>query len=352
MSQWLAWAFHPSSSSSSSSLTVERPKQKSNKQEEHSAPPLSLPTPSAPPSESPSIRELSSSEFCSLESENLILRNALEQLKKQIQKQNKTNQQQLDMSMVRGFVVSGTSKTSMSVADQAFLDAQKEFESMKKQLETQTNQDKQEQNESNIEPPAVVSSSSSAHSDGLLTLNGAPLVVKNLKFQSKAGSKTATEGGEFPIGDDDGEPVDIVEEEVAVVDLADSDWWTIVNPTDEEDAKATELPTRDSMDDDFVVLNKSDSMEALADFISKSIQRHYPEAARLPPDQLRRMLDGTFHELKDPGKIGRAWQWGKFMYSTYGWGTTVWNLYREPAMVKLVASGVYQAATWILVLVI
>lgn len=186
-------------------------------------------------------------------------------------------------------------------------------------------------------------------------MNGASVVVKNMKFKAKAGTATATgmEGDEFPTGDDDGEPVEsVVEEEVAVVDLSDSDWWTMINPTDEEDAKAAELPTRDQMEDDFVVLNKADTMEALADFISKSIQRHYPEAARLPPDQLRLLLDGTFHELKDPGKLGKAWQWGKFMYSTYGWGTTIWNLYREPAVVKLVASGVYQAATWILVLVL
>ena len=72
--------------------------------------------------------------------------------------------------------------------------------------------------------------------------------------------------------------------------------------------------------------------------------RRTPKVIPIP----RRLLDGAVGNLglKEKPTVTRVYEWGSFAYTTYGWGSYAWQLYRDPAMVHMVAKGVMTAGSW------
>jgi len=153
-------------------------------------------------------------------------------------------------------------------------------------------------------------------------------------------------------------------DEVAVVDMDNVEWWTIVNPESLEEEK--DITFEDSeLGDSYAVINQDDVTESLANFVAVSIQRN-PDAKQLTPAELKKVLDGTFAQMKKQGTLSSAYGWGMWLYSSYSWGSYIVRVYREPMMVKLIAraacvlynqpmlipifaKGFWSAASWALV---
>lgn len=112
-----------------------------------------------------------------------------------------------------------------------------------------------------------------------------------------------------------------------------------------------EVATALDDEDGFVFVQDDDTLHALSDFVAKSVSR-YPKVKGLSQKQLRKMLTGTFAVLKEPSQVSKLWGWGQFAYTTWGWATFAMNIYKEPAMAKLVASGAWKAMSWVLVFVL
>ena len=60
-----------------------------------------------------------------------------------------------------------------------------------------------------------------------------------------------------------------------------------------------------------------------------------PECRNLSHDQMLKLLDGTFAELREKGPIGKLIQWGQMGYSAYGYGKYAWTLYTNPLVAEL-----------------
>jgi hypothetical protein len=132
---------------------------------------------------------------------------------------------------------------------------------------------------------------------------------------------------------------------VAVMDVQDDEWWEIVNP-EKDDFEP--VPDDDfSKDSSYVMVEEEEVMTALASFVAAAIKQ-YPEAKEVDPQKLKRMIDDTLSTLQEKGTVTRAYEWGTFAYTTYGWGSYAWHLYRDPAMVQMVAKGVIKAGSWVM----
>jgi len=150
------------------------------------------------------------------------------------------------------------------------------------------------------------------------------------------------------------------EDEVCVMDLTNTEWWTIVDSEKDREALrkesetyvACELTSGSTADDDdsYLLVDDRDLGEAFSNFVAQSIAKQYPEAKVLSPKQLSTLMERTFGELREPSKLGKVVRWGKMAYSTYGWACCAINLYRDPTMVKLIASGAMKACSWALFL--
>jgi len=154
-------------------------------------------------------------------------------------------------------------------------------------------------------------------------------------------------------------------DEVAVVDMKNVEWWTIVNPdTLEEDDK--DISYEDSeLGDSFAVIQQDDVNESMANFLAVSIERH-PDAKELTPAELKKVLDSTLAQAKRKGTLSQAYGWGMWLYSSYSWGSYIVRVYKEPTLVMLVlraacvlyqqpllipvfARGLWSAASWALI---
>lgn len=132
---------------------------------------------------------------------------------------------------------------------------------------------------------------------------------------------------------------------VAVMDVNDEDWWEIVEP-EKEDMEPVE-------EDDFhkdcsyIVVQQEELMDSISAFVAMALTP-YPELKGVEPELLQKMLDGAIGNLglADKGAVTRVYEWGSFAYTTYGWGSYAWQLYRDPAMVHMVAKGVMSAGSW------
>ena len=83
----------------------------------------------------------------------------------------------------------------------------------------------------------------------------------------------------------------------------------------------------------------------MSEFIAISLTR-IPETRGLSSARLQSMLNRTFRELREKGSLGKLWDWGTFLYTTYGWATTVINLYHEPKFAFLVLRTIWSAVKW------
>jgi len=153
-------------------------------------------------------------------------------------------------------------------------------------------------------------------------------------------------------------------DEVAVVEMRQVEWWTIINPDALEEQK--DISYEDSeLGDSFAVIQQDDVNESMANFLAVSIERH-PDAKQLSPAELKQVLDSTLAQAKGQGKLCQAYGWGMWLYSSYSWGSYVVRIYREPVIVKLVlraacilynqpllipvfAKGLWSAASWALI---
>jgi len=128
------------------------------------------------------------------------------------------------------------------------------------------------------------------------------------------------------------------EEEIAVFDLQDAEWWVVVPHPDREgeELKSAPPPPVDPAEDEdgFVVVKNKDSLAAISDFIAGMMAKH-PEINQLSPEQLRAMLEGSIGELKDPGTMGRVWQYTRSAYTIYGWSSTAWGLYKDQTLLRI-----------------
>ncbi|CEP00903.1 hypothetical protein PBRA_008215, partial [Plasmodiophora brassicae] len=117
----------------------------------------------------------------------------------------------------------------------------------------------------------------------------------------------------------------------------DAEWWTLV---------PSNVPTwAPPVDDAFVIIEKSDVTEAMAEFIALSLAR-LPETRSMSPGGLQQLLSTTINEIRGKGAIGRLWGWGSFLYATYGWTATAIGIYKDPRMAHLVLRAIWSAAKW------
>jgi len=164
----------------------------------------------------------------------------------------------------------------------------------------------------------------------------------------------------------------IRQEEVAIVDLDEADWWTIVEKPkdtyvncftdgsscevdvdDDTDCKAeiTDLQILQGLGGKFEMIGEEEVHEAISDFLRICLER-FPETQRLGPSDMKQLVDGTFKQMHsyDRRTISKLWSWGQFLYTSYGYGKWAMRVYKEPAMARLVATCIYKAASWALVL--
>eukprot|EP00462_Mataza_sp_D1_P005303 CAMPEP_0175105386 /NCGR_PEP_ID=MMETSP0086_2-20121207/10419_1 /TAXON_ID=136419 /ORGANISM="Unknown Unknown, Strain D1" /LENGTH=245 /DNA_ID=CAMNT_0016381213 /DNA_START=143 /DNA_END=880 /DNA_ORIENTATION=- len=151
---------------------------------------------------------------------------------------------------------------------------------------------------------------------------------------------------------DDTTSIDDADEEkqvyVAVMDVNDDEWWEIIDPSAEDLNPVSQFdPNQDpDSDEDFVVVDEENVSQAMSEFVATALTG-FPETQALTPEQLKKMLNGTFSVLAEKGKIAKAYEWGTFAYSTYKWGAYAWHLYSEPGMIKMVASGIMTAGGYL-----
>lgn len=100
------------------------------------------------------------------------------------------------------------------------------------------------------------------------------------------------------------------------------------------------------LDGAYVFIETSDVVDSMAEFIAMSLAR-IPETRSLSSTRLQRLLTLTFGELREKGTIGRIWDWGQFLYTTYGWTTCAIGIYREPAMAYLVLRTIWSVTKWV-----
>ena len=133
-----------------------------------------------------------------------------------------------------------------------------------------------------------------------------------------------------------------------MVDLDNCEWWTLVDPTRDKEAAA-----QYSIEEGYVVVQHSDTVDALSSYLASILHSH-PDAARLTPDQLRRLIEKALQPVERPTGFsswcGGYLTYGYYTYLAWSWGSTAWSLYQRPWLIKIVASGAITAASWILVL--
>lgn len=130
-------------------------------------------------------------------------------------------------------------------------------------------------------------------------------------------------------------------DQVGFVPTDDVEWWTLV-PKD-----GVSQVEESALDGPYVFVENSDVVDAMAEFIALSLAR-IPETSSLSSSRLQQMLSTTFGELREKGTLGKLWDWGSFLYTTYGWTTCAIGIYREPAMAIFVLRAVWSFSKWVL----
>jgi hypothetical protein len=155
--------------------------------------------------------------------------------------------------------------------------------------------------------------------------------------------------------------VDGLNQQVYVAELNSQEWWQLLGKDGEDEtAKDSQSSGDDTkfasseLDDDenFVLIDDEDATEAIQRFVLQSVQ-NYPQVEKLSPEELRRLISGTFDKLKEPTKFQKAYDWAKFLYSTYGWTACAYKyVVAQPALVTFVASGIVRGVSYLVFLVV
>lgn len=145
-------------------------------------------------------------------------------------------------------------------------------------------------------------------------------------------------------------------DEIGVVQPQDIGWWTVVpeNPDDPDIGETADYETigpTSLLGGNYVLLHQSDVVDAVAYFVAQCVLK-MPETRNAEYYELHQRLKGTFREFREKGVVGHAWDWGQFLYTTYGWTTTAVDIYRDPAMALLVLRALKRVGAILLWLVI
>lgn len=161
--------------------------------------------------------------------------------------------------------------------------------------------------------------------------------------------------------DDEEEETQPAEEQIAIVDLDDVEWWTVVPHPDrlDEESEIHPVPSekiaeQTEIDEDgYVVVKNKDYLSAVSDFIASSMVKSNPKLKTMSPEELKKALNGTFSHMRTPANLlEKAWYYGNLTYRTYSWSSCAWSLYRNERLVRLVATGVFKTASWVMVLLL
>lgn len=136
------------------------------------------------------------------------------------------------------------------------------------------------------------------------------------------------------------------EDEVGIVDLDDINWWTVV-PNDDE---FTEIEP-ESLDGAYVFVEETDFVEAIADFVAMYLAQ-MSVTKNLSPKEVQQLLSTVCIDLQEKGTVRRLWDWGKFLYATYGWSMTGLSIYKDPTLVKYVLRAMWVAARWMMLMLV
>ncbi|CEO99919.1 Uncharacterized protein PBTT_07224 [Plasmodiophora brassicae] len=110
----------------------------------------------------------------------------------------------------------------------------------------------------------------------------------------------------------------------------------------------TDLMSAPFDDEAFVVVDKADAVEAMAEFIAASLAK-LPQTRNVPARSLQGMLTSAFVDIRGGGTLSRLWSWGSFFYTTYGWTTTAIGIYREPAVAYILLRTIWKAVRWAII---
>lgn len=97
----------------------------------------------------------------------------------------------------------------------------------------------------------------------------------------------------------------------------------------------------------YEMVKDEELVHALAEYVLHSIKK-IPEAKRLPAESLKTVLETAFAGLRTPTAMARLWDWGIFAYTSYSYARVAYALYKEPAMLRIVVTGVYKLGKWAL----
>lgn len=101
----------------------------------------------------------------------------------------------------------------------------------------------------------------------------------------------------------------------------------------------------------YVVIEEGDVKDAVSDFVMQTLKKHYLDTKTHSPSKVHSVLSNALSQLQEPSLFQKAYQWGQFLYSGYGWATCAYNLYADPAVVKFVFNTTSSLLSWVLVIV-
>ena len=102
---------------------------------------------------------------------------------------------------------------------------------------------------------------------------------------------------------------------------------------------------RATVDADFEVIENRDIIEAMAEFIAQSVAK-MNETRSMPSRTVQYLLSSIFGDIRNKGMLAQFWGWGSFLYTAYGWSSYTLNVYRHPALLKLILQTILSAAKW------
>jgi len=86
----------------------------------------------------------------------------------------------------------------------------------------------------------------------------------------------------------------------------------------------------------FIWIEDSDVIDAIAYCVAQSIVK-MPRIRNLPYGKLQTMVDGAFWSIKEKCLVEQVYDWGKFMYSVYGWSAMAYSFVTQPAVMIAIA---------------
>merc|ERR1719499_916236 len=87
----------------------------------------------------------------------------------------------------------------------------------------------------------------------------------------------------------------------------------------------------DALSSMFIWIEDSDVIDAIAFCVAQSIVT-MPRVRSLEHSKLQKMVDTAFYSIKHKCTLEKIYDWGKFMYSVYGWGTMAYGMATNPVV--------------------